>query len=168
MDQQYKSTGKKFGWLQKFISAISFDVSFLWSLRLELIRKTMSITKISLSGLKTLVANFFVLTNSIYLVIKRILIIKYNLYLSFSSMKLILPLFKVRNNIFREIFILMSINKKVSSKNQNLLFISFTKKEAITIPQIPSILSLTKKEAITIPKIPSILLSIFCIPMSIF
>lgn len=83
--------------------------------------------------------------------VKKTLIIVYNFYFSFWSIKFISILLKVRKNISKIIFILILANKKVFFKNQNF----------------SSLLSI-KKEQITMPKVSSLLLSIFYISTLIF
>lgn len=56
--------------------------------------------------------------------------------------KLTLTLLKVKNNILKAISILMTANKKVSSKNQDFLSLLSIKKEAITILKVSSLLPL--------------------------
>lgn len=78
--------------------------------------------------------------NSIYLIVKRALVIVYNFCLSFLLVKLTLKLFSMRKIIAKTIFMLMSTNEKISIKNQNFFSLSSIKKEAITIPKISSLL----------------------------
>lgn len=91
------------------------------------------------------------LTNSTCLVVRRVSVILYDLYLSFQLLKSILTFLKVWKSIYKIISILISTNKKVSSKNRYFPFLSSTKKKVIIILNILSLL-----------------LSIFWIPISIF
>lgn len=97
-------------------------------------------TKVLFSRSKALVVNFFFFTKSIYLIIRRTLVIVYNLHLSFQLLKLISMLLKVRKNIPKITFIVISVNRKVSLKNQDFLFLSSIEKKAITILKFFSLL----------------------------
>lgn len=96
--------------------------------------------KVLSTGIKTAVANFFFLTNFIFYVIWRVTIMVYNLGLSFKYVKLTWTWVKIRNGILRVISMLMSANKKVFSKNWDSWSTWFTKKKAITMPKISSLL----------------------------
>lgn len=120
-------------------------------LKSELAKKMRWTTKVSSSGLRVVAANFFFPTISTCLMIKTALTIVYKLHLSSQSMKLILILLKVRKDILQAIFMLISTYKKVFSKNWNF-----------------SSMSLINKEAITMPNVSSLLLSIFYTLISIF
>lgn len=87
-------------------------------------------------GLKAVTTNFFFLISSTYLVIRRAPIVVYNLQLSFCSKMLILILLLIRKTISNAISILMSIKKKVSSKNQDFLVLLSIKKNVIIIPNV--------------------------------
>lgn len=96
--------------------------------------------KVLSSKLRVTVANSFILTHSICLLIGKVLAIVYNLYLSFQVVKLTLTLLKVRNNILKVIFILMLVNRKVLLKNQDFLSLLSSKKKIITMLKIFNVL----------------------------
>lgn len=110
---------------------------------LKLAKKVICTTKILLSGLRAVAANSFSPSNCSHFVINKALIMVYNLYLSFQSMKLTLILFIVRKNISRVTSMLILANKKVLSKKQDFSFLSSTKKEAIIITKLSNLLPLS-------------------------
>lgn len=113
-----------------------------WILKLELVRPAMCTTKILSSESRVVAAISFFLTSSTCQVVEKALIVVYNLYLSSRSVKLTSTLQKVRKRISEATLMLISANRKVSSKKQDLLLLSSNKKKAITISKISSLLLL--------------------------
>lgn len=118
-----------------------FEEKWISKSRLELVRKAILTIKVPLFESKAAATKSFFPTSSTCLVVEKVLAIIYNLYLRFRLVKLISILLKMTNDISRVIFILMLANRKVFSKNQNFLSISYTKK-AITISKASSLLPL--------------------------
>lgn len=98
-------------------------------------------TKVLFSRSGTAAANSFCLTSSTCQVVKKTLTVVYNLYLSFQSLKLTLTFLKVKKSIPRATSMLVSANKKVSPKKQDLLSLLSIKKEVITILKVSNLLS---------------------------
>lgn len=98
--------------------------------------------KVSSSKSRAIAINSFFPTNSIYLVVKKVLVVVYDLYLSSQLLKLTLTFLKIRKDILKAIFILISVNKKVFSKNRNFLSLSFIEKKTIIVLKVSSLLSL--------------------------
>lgn len=81
-------------------------------------------TNVSAFSFRIMAANSLLLISSIFWVIDKAFAIKYLFHLSFFSINHMSVLKKVRKSIFRTMFILLSANKKVSSKNQTFLSLS--------------------------------------------
>lgn len=120
-------------------------------LRLKLAKKAIWSIKISALRSRIKVANSFFSIDFTCPLLRKNLVMIYNLHINSQLVKLILMLLKVRKNISKTIIIVMSANKNFFSTNWNFLF-----------------LSLTEKKPIIIPKISSLLLSIFSILTSFF
>lgn len=88
-----------------------------WTLffKLKLAENATHTIKILLSRSRAIVVNSFIRIDSTSLIIGKILIVIYNLWLNSQSSKLIFVLFKVREKIFKAILILMSASKKIFS-----------------------------------------------------
>lgn len=88
-------------------------------------KHAISITKILFSRLKAVAINSFFSTSSTVCVLKRVLIVLYNLYLSSLLLKLTLTLLKMRKDILKAISILMLAYIKVSLKKRDFPCMSF-------------------------------------------
>lgn len=77
------------------------------------------ITKVLEFLSKAMLVNSFLLISLTRLIVSKLFAIVYDLQISFaSSANFMFALLKDRKSIFRTIFILMSVNKKVFRKNQ--------------------------------------------------
>lgn len=99
-------------------------------------RNVTYITKVLLSELRTVAINFFFLTNSTCLVIKRALIVVYDFQFYFESSKLNFVLLKMKKNISRAIPIPMLASKKVSLKHHDFFTLFSISKIVIIILNI--------------------------------
>lgn len=88
--------------------------------------ETTWLTKASSFRSKVVTVNFFFSISSSYLIVRIASIVICNLKKRFQSIKLTLTILKIKNDILNIISILRLSNRKVSSKNRVLLFLSFT------------------------------------------
>lgn len=88
-------------------------------------------------------ANFFFQTNPTSLVVTRFLTAVNILYFNSQLLKLILTLLKVKKNILKAMFKLISINKKISSKKRYFQFLSSTWNKVMIILYISTYFLIT-------------------------
>lgn len=98
--------------------------------------------KISSSRSRTSTANSFFPINITCLVVKRVLAVIYNLYLSSRLLKLTSTLLEVKKDIQKVTSMLMLVNGNISSNNQDSPSLSSTWNKIIIISKASSLLLL--------------------------
>lgn len=99
----------------------------------EMAKKVTWIIKFSFSASRAATANSLFETHSTFLIVKRALVMLYDLQMSFWSLNLNSTLFKVGKDIFNATCILILANKKVSWKKLDFLSLLSTWEKAMII-----------------------------------
>lgn len=113
--------------------ALSYYREVIWAAQegwidsLAMSRVDICITKVSEFSNIAVLANFFWLMSSTWLVVNKTSIVMYNLQVSFLAPNWKSVLLKIKKDIFKITSILMSASQKVPTKNQTLLRLSWSK-----------------------------------------